>query len=56
MAKFKEMEEQLKANAMLMQDFEKTFEERLAEAKAKNVPVKTEDKVGYNFWCRRNRR
>ena len=29
------MEERLKANALLMQDYDKTFEEKLAEAKIK---------------------
>jgi len=36
------MEEQLKANALLMQNYEKTFEEKLAEAKAKALEKKTE--------------
>ena len=36
MKKFLEMEEQLKANAAFMQDYDKTFEERLAEAKARD--------------------
>ena len=35
--KYLEMEDQLKANAMLMQGYEQSFEERLAEAKAKTL-------------------
>jgi L-rhamnose isomerase len=40
--KYLEMEEQLKANSMLMQGYEQTFEERLAEAKAKALMNKKE--------------
>lgn len=40
------MEEQLKANAMLMQGYELTFEEKLAEAKAKAL-VKNKEVL---FW------
>ncbi len=37
MRKFKEMEEQLKANADMMKQYDQTFEEKLAEAKAKSA-------------------
>ena len=39
MEKIKDMEEQLKANAMLMQEYEKSFEQRLKEAKEKESEV-----------------
>lgn len=35
MEKLKDMEEQLKANSMLMQEYEKPFDQRLKEAKEK---------------------
>lgn len=39
MEKIKDMEEQLRANATLMQEYEKSFEERLKEAKEKESEV-----------------
>jgi len=39
MRKFKEMEEQLKANADMMKQYDQTFEEKLAEAKAKHAAM-----------------
>jgi hypothetical protein len=39
MEKLKDVEEQLTANAMLMQEYEKSFEQRLKEAKEKESEV-----------------
>lgn len=39
MEKIKDMEEQLKANATLMQQYEKSFEQRLKEAKEQESEV-----------------
>ena len=39
MRKYKDMEEQFKANQMMMAEMEKTFEQKLAEAKAKEKEV-----------------
>ena len=39
MEKLKDMEEQLKANATLMQQYEKSFEQRLKEAKEQESEV-----------------
>jgi flagellar biosynthesis GTPase FlhF len=44
MRKYQEMEEQMRANALLMQDYEKTFQERLAEA-AKEKSLWPEDTI-----------
>lgn len=41
--KYLEMEDQLKANAMLMQGYELSFEERLAEAKARALVKNKEE-------------
>lgn len=40
MEKIKDLEGQFKCNAMLMQEYEKSFDQRLKEAKEKEAEVK----------------